>query len=68
VSIYENISGEMIGCNTGWIEAEFGSSIVNVSPNNPGLIAARKKCRDKFFAIAFIEHADKSDMRIYKPA
>jgi hypothetical protein len=59
VNLYEEITGDMIGCDSKSIEAEFGRSTINVSPNDPGLVAARRKCRDKFLAIAFIEHADK---------
>jgi hypothetical protein len=59
VTIYEDIAGEMIGCDTKRVEKEFGGSIEGVKHDNPDLVAAKKKCRDQFLAIAYIEHADK---------
>jgi hypothetical protein len=59
VSIYEDITGEMIGCDIRRAEEELGGSIRKVSYDDPALIAAKNKCRDKFLAIACIEHADK---------
>jgi hypothetical protein len=59
VSIYEDVTGEMLGCGVKRVEEEYGGSIASVDPNNPNLVAAKKKCRDKFLAIAFIEHANK---------
>jgi hypothetical protein len=59
VSIYEDITGEMIGCDIRRVDEEFGGSIEKVSYDDPALIAAKNKCRDKFLAIAYIEHADK---------
>ena len=59
VNILEDISGTMIGCDNVRVGKEYGGSIEDVSASDPVLVAARKKCRDKFMAIAFIEHADK---------
>jgi hypothetical protein len=59
VDIYEEVTGQMIGCDTKRVEEEFGGSIDNVESNNPNLVAAKKFCRDKFLAVAFIQHADK---------
>jgi hypothetical protein len=59
VDIYEEVTGQMLGCDTKRVEEEFGGSIDNVETNNPNLVAAKKICRDKFLAVAFIEHADK---------
>jgi hypothetical protein len=41
------------------VEEECVGSIASVDPGDPSLIAARKKCRDKFLDTVFIEHADK---------
>jgi hypothetical protein len=59
LNLYETITGDLIGCDCKRVEAELGHSIADSSPNDSELIAAKKKCRDKFLAIAFIEHADK---------
>jgi hypothetical protein len=59
VSIYEEVIGPMIGCDVKRVEEEYGGFIDNREPNNPNLVAAKKKCRDEFLAVAFFEHADK---------
>jgi hypothetical protein len=59
VKIFEDISGTMIGCDNMRVAKEFGGPIEGVSANDPALVAAKKNCRDKFLAIAFLEHADK---------
>jgi hypothetical protein len=68
VNIYEDIAGEMIGCDTKRVEKEFGGSIEGVKHENPDRVAAKKRFRNQFLAIAYIDNADKSGMPIYKPA
>jgi hypothetical protein len=58
-NILEDITGDMLGCDRKSIEKEFGGPITGVSINDPSLIAAKKRCREKFLAIAFIQHSDK---------
>jgi hypothetical protein len=59
VSIFEDVAGEMIGCHQTSVEKEFGGSTDGVSRGDSRLLIAKKKCRDKFLATAFIQHADK---------
>jgi hypothetical protein len=59
VNIYEEVTGQMLGCDAKRVEEEFGGSIDNIERSSPDLVAAKKICRDKFLAVAFIEHTDK---------
>jgi hypothetical protein len=68
VNLYEEVTGQMLGCDAKRVEEEFGGSIDNIEPNNPDLVDAKRKWRDKFLAVAFFEHADKKGMEIYKLA
>jgi hypothetical protein len=66
LNIYEDITGEMFGCDVKRVEEEYGGCIANGNPSDPNLVAARRKCRDKFLAITFNEHADKKVIPICK--
>jgi hypothetical protein len=49
----------MVECEDKRVEEEYGGCIANVDSSDPNLFSARKKCRDKYSAIVFIEHVTK---------
>jgi hypothetical protein len=49
VHIYEEVTGEMLGCDVKRVEEKYGGSIANVDLNNPNLIAAKKNVETSFW-------------------
>jgi hypothetical protein len=66
VNIYEEVTGQMLGCDAKRVEEEFGGSIDNIEPSNPDLVAAKNYVEINFLQLLF-NMPTKSGMPIYRP-